>query len=106
MLTDCDFAIDLTVAVGDDMEGDAEIARPIDLITLAIPRTPKSGLGILPVINELHDPRLDLRHTSQKLVMEVGAHPVLDEIAPTMSEVNAAETRYHRIQSASEVFAR
>ena len=37
--------------------------------------------------------------------MEVGAYPVLDEIAPTMSEVNAAETRYHRIQSASEIFA-
>ena len=37
--------------------------------------------------------------------MEVGAHTVLDELSPIMSEVNAAEAGYHRIQSASEIFA-
>src|SRR5262245_39300180 len=69
MLANCDLAIDLTIAIRDDMKGYAEIARPIDLITVAIPGTPKTGFGILPVINELHDRRLGFRHTPRKLLM-------------------------------------
>src|SRR5262245_29919386 len=106
MLTDGELAFDIAVEIGNDVKGDAEIACPIDLVAVAIPRAPESSLWILPFIDKLSDPRLHLGHTPWQRLIDMSANSASNVGSPVASEVKAAETGDYRIQRGPQIFSR
>src|SRR5262249_39528594 len=105
MFTDFHLVIDSTFTIGDDVEGDAEIARSKDLIAVTIPRTPEPSFGILPVIDESPNLLLDCSNASWEGLIDMSAHTALDVGSPIAFEVHSSKTGDHRIQSGPLIFA-
>lgn len=95
MFTNFDLVIDFALTIGNDVEGDAEIASSKVFFAVTVPRAPEPCFGVLPVVQESPNLLLDSGTASRNRLVDSGAHTGRNVGAPITFEARSPKAGDH-----------